>query len=150
VELGERGIRVNSISPGMTVTGAFGKYAGMAPDQADEHPEIAEAAIRTVLPQYQPLHRLIRTDDIAQAALFLGSDASRMVTGQDLVVDGGSPPSAHIASSSFAPCRQRSDRPLKGPAERFAHHLWAGRNRRSPSPVACAHRALSRLLNAGN
>lgn len=89
VELGEKGIRVNSLSPGMTVTGAFGKYLGMTPDEADDHPECAAAAIGAVLPRYQPLQRVIRTEDIARAALFLASDASRMITGQDLVVDGG-------------------------------------------------------------
>lgn len=89
VELGEKGIRVNSLSPGMTVTGAFGKYLGMTPDEADDHPECAERAIAAVLPRYQSLQRIIRTDDIAHAALFLAGDASRMITGQDLVVDGG-------------------------------------------------------------
>lgn len=89
VELGEKGIRVNSLSPGMTATGAFGKYIGMDPDDADAHPEYSEAAISAILPRYQPLHRVIRTEDIAHAALFLASDASRMITGQDLVVDGG-------------------------------------------------------------
>jgi NAD(P)-dependent dehydrogenase (short-subunit alcohol dehydrogenase family) len=89
MELGEKGIRVNSISPGMIATGAFAKYAGMQPDEADDNPEIAEAAIGTVAARWQPLQHVGRTDDIAQAALFLASDASRFVTGHNLVVDGG-------------------------------------------------------------
>jgi NAD(P)-dependent dehydrogenase (short-subunit alcohol dehydrogenase family) len=89
VELGEKGIRVNSLSPGMTVTGAFGKYGGMTPDEADEHPQYAEAAIGAVLPRWQPLPHVARADDVAQGALFLASDASRLVTGHDLVMDGG-------------------------------------------------------------
>lgn len=105
VELGEKGIRVNSLSPGMTVTGAFGKYVGLTPDEADEHPEYAEAAIRAILPRYQSLQRVIHPDDIARAALFLASDASRMITGQDLVVDGG-------ISSGWPIAAVRSDREL--------------------------------------
>jgi len=89
MELGEKGIRVNSISPGMTATGAFGKYMGMEADESDDHPEYAEAAIGSVALRWQPLQCVARAEDIAQAALFLASDASRMVTGQNLVVDGG-------------------------------------------------------------
>ena len=89
VELGEKGIRVNSISPGMIATGAFGKYGDMPSDEADDHPEYAEAAIRSVVPRWQALQSVGRVDDIAQAALFLASDASRFVTGHNLVVDGG-------------------------------------------------------------
>jgi NAD(P)-dependent dehydrogenase (short-subunit alcohol dehydrogenase family) len=89
VELGEKGIRVNSISPGMIATGAFGKYGEMPSDDADDHPEYAEAAIRAVAPRWQPLQSVGRVEDIAQAALFLASDASRFVTGHNLVVDGG-------------------------------------------------------------
>jgi NAD(P)-dependent dehydrogenase (short-subunit alcohol dehydrogenase family) len=90
VEVGEKGIRVNTISPGPIATGAFRKGGGMAPDEADNSIEIAKAAIAdTVLPRYQPLQRVGTMDDIAQAALFFASDASRLVSGVDLLVDGG-------------------------------------------------------------
>jgi NAD(P)-dependent dehydrogenase (short-subunit alcohol dehydrogenase family) len=89
VELGEKEIRVNSLSPGMIATGAFGKYVGMQSDEADDNPEYAEAAIGSILPRCQPLPHVGRVDDIAQAAVFLASDASRFVTGHNLVVDGG-------------------------------------------------------------
>lgn len=89
VELGEKGIRVNSISPGMIATGAFAKYSGMDSEVADDNPEIAESAIRSIVPRWQPLQIVGHMEDIAQAALYLASDASRFVTGQNLVVDGG-------------------------------------------------------------
>lgn len=90
VEVGEKGIRVNTISPGPIATGAFRKGGGMDPDEADNSIEIAKAAIAdTVLPRYQPLQRVGTMDDIAQAALFLASDASRLVSGVDLLIDGG-------------------------------------------------------------
>lgn len=89
VELGEKGIRVNSISPGMIATGAFGKYSGMEFDEADDHPEYAKAAIGSIVNRWQPLQRVGHPDDIAQAALFLASDSSHFVTGHNLVIDGG-------------------------------------------------------------
>jgi NAD(P)-dependent dehydrogenase (short-subunit alcohol dehydrogenase family) len=90
VEVGEKGIRVNAISPGPIATGAFRKGGGYDPNEADSSIEIANAAIAAVvLPRYQPLQRVGTMDDIAQAALFFASDASRFVSGVDLPVDGG-------------------------------------------------------------
>ena len=115
MELGEKGIRVNSISPGMIATGGFGKYMDMQPDEADEHPEYAEAAITSVLPRWQPLQYAGRVDDIAQAALFLASDASRFVTGHNLIVDGGT-------SAGWPIAAVRPDREL------FFHTFQAARS----------------------
>jgi NAD(P)-dependent dehydrogenase (short-subunit alcohol dehydrogenase family) len=90
VELGEKGIRLNSISPGPIATGVFAKSAGLAPDEADKTVDVAKTAIaNVVLPRYQSLPYVGITDDIAQVALFLASSASRLVSGVDLVVDGG-------------------------------------------------------------
>ncbi len=80
---------MNTISPGPIVTGIFGKAMGLDPAEADGNPQYAEAAIAAVVPRWQALARVGRTEDIAQAALYLASDASRMVTGHNLVVDGG-------------------------------------------------------------
>jgi len=80
-ELGERGIRVNSISPGIIATGIFGKAAGMP----DADAERLKARLSTV----QPISRAGLPDDVARAALYLAGDASSFVNGQDIVVDGG-------------------------------------------------------------
>ena len=89
MELGEKGIRVNTISPGPIATGIFAKGAGLDPNEADANPEFAEAALAAVLPRWQALPHVGRAEDVAQAALYLASDASRSVTGHNLVVDGG-------------------------------------------------------------
>jgi NAD(P)-dependent dehydrogenase (short-subunit alcohol dehydrogenase family) len=85
IELAEQGIRVNSISPGAIVTGIFAKAAGL-PDSVADH---TAERLKERFASEQPLHRAGLPDDVAQAAVYLASDASSFVTGHDLVVDGG-------------------------------------------------------------
>jgi NAD(P)-dependent dehydrogenase (short-subunit alcohol dehydrogenase family) len=90
VELGEHGIRVNSLSPGPIVTGIFGKGSGLDTDAADTDRDKVLVALSQILPQVQPLPRVGTVEDVAHAALFLAGDDSSFITGHDLVVDGGS------------------------------------------------------------
>ncbi len=85
VELAPAGIRVNAICPGGIATPIFGKGMGLTPEQADGTIEFMKAA----LSQSQPIKRAGVPGDIAEAALWLASDASSFVTGHALVVDGG-------------------------------------------------------------
>jgi NAD(P)-dependent dehydrogenase (short-subunit alcohol dehydrogenase family) len=84
-ELGEKGIRVNSISPGAIVTGIFGKLAGVEPSKADRLTDLMKETFATL----QPIPRAGLPEDIARAAVYLASDGSSFVNGQDLVIDGG-------------------------------------------------------------
>lgn len=84
-ELSETGIRVNSISPGAIVTGIFAKGAGVEGSKADKVTDIARELFATV----QPIPRAGLPEDVARTAVFLASDGSSFLTGQDIVLDGG-------------------------------------------------------------
>nr|WKF61850.1 Dihydroanticapsin 7-dehydrogenase [Paraburkholderia busanensis] len=79
-ELLERRIRVNAVSPGAIDTPIHAR-GGAAADQVDAAKQRIASRI--------PVGHLGNADDIAQAALFLASDASRYMLGAELVVDGG-------------------------------------------------------------
>jgi NAD(P)-dependent dehydrogenase (short-subunit alcohol dehydrogenase family) len=85
MELGEDGVRVNSISPGGIATGIFAKSLGMATAEADGTAEKVKTALATL----QAVPRAGLTDDIAAAALYLASDEASFVNGEDIVIDGG-------------------------------------------------------------
>lgn len=73
VELSPYGITVNAIAPGATAT-----------ERTLEDPDYESTWSRLI-----PMGRTGTVEDVAQAALFLVSDAARQITGQTLVVDGG-------------------------------------------------------------
>ena len=75
VEWATRGIRVNCISPGYTLT------------PMTERPEVAGA--RAEWEDQTPMHRMVRMEELAGPALFLASDAASAVTGADLIADCG-------------------------------------------------------------
>jgi NAD(P)-dependent dehydrogenase (short-subunit alcohol dehydrogenase family) len=75
MQLAGDGIRSNTVCPGPTMTPLQARWD-------------TEAARREVA-DYVPLKRIGTTEDMAQACLFLLSDASSFITGIDLVVDGG-------------------------------------------------------------
>jgi NAD(P)-dependent dehydrogenase (short-subunit alcohol dehydrogenase family) len=85
MQLGERNVRVNSISPGGIATGIFGKALGLPTERAEASAE----AVKVGLAKMQPIPRAGLVDDIAQAAVFLAGDESSFINGHDLVVDGG-------------------------------------------------------------
>ena len=76
LEWGPQGIRVNAIAPGF-IDG--GMSAGFFKD-----PKIRARRGNAV-----PLRRLGTPEDVAQAVLFLGSEAAQYISGQHLAVDGG-------------------------------------------------------------
>jgi len=85
MQLGERNVRVNCISPGGIATGIFGKAFGLSSEAAEKTAE----AVKAGLAKLQPIPRAGITDDIANAAVFLASDRSSFINGHNLVVDGG-------------------------------------------------------------
>jgi NAD(P)-dependent dehydrogenase (short-subunit alcohol dehydrogenase family) len=80
VDLRERKIRVNAISPGPIDTPALGTLAS-----TEKEVEQLKASLIVGV----PLGRMGSSDEIAKAAVFLASDDSSYVTGIELFVDGG-------------------------------------------------------------
>ena len=78
-ELGPDNIRVNAICPVMGATGLIEQFLGV-PDTPENRAKVVAGI---------PLGRLSTPDDVAQAALYLASDASCFITGVELPVDGG-------------------------------------------------------------
>ena len=81
VDLKERKIRVNAISPGIIPTPGYNTSLGMTEAQVEQF-------VQSSIPNI-PLGHAGTTDEIAKAVSFLASDDSSYVTGIELFVDGG-------------------------------------------------------------
>ena len=79
LDLKDRGIRVNAISPGPIRTPGLG---GLVPDEARQ-------GLFDYLASQVPLGRLGEPEEIGKAVAFLASDAASFVNGIELFVDGG-------------------------------------------------------------
>ena len=80
LELVGRGIRINAISPGPIDTPIFGRI-GL--------PDGAEQAIKAEIIIKSPIKRFASPDEVAKVALFLATEDSSYIIGDEIVVDGG-------------------------------------------------------------
>lgn len=80
LDLKDRGIRVNAISPGPTVTNVL-KASGFSSDVEQQTKEHLASTI--------PLGRMADAHEVASGVLFLASNDSSFIAGSELFVDGG-------------------------------------------------------------
>jgi NAD(P)-dependent dehydrogenase (short-subunit alcohol dehydrogenase family) len=81
VDLKDRKIRVNVVSPGTVITPGYKNELGLSDEQIEEFKAQAAAVA--------PLGRVGTPDEIAKVVVFLASDDSSYITGTELFVDGG-------------------------------------------------------------
>ncbi|PAE16549.1 short-chain dehydrogenase [Virgibacillus sp. 7505] len=82
IDYGRQGIRANSVSPGTIETPLIDELTGSKEEEQGR-------AFRESNKWLAPMGRLGAPEEIAKAVLFLVSDDSSYITGQDLIVDGG-------------------------------------------------------------
>jgi NAD(P)-dependent dehydrogenase (short-subunit alcohol dehydrogenase family) len=80
IDLKERKIRVNAVSPGLVPTPGY-DLLGLSKDQVQGFVDVELSKI--------PLGRIGTTDEVAKVVVFLASDDSSFVNGIELFVDGG-------------------------------------------------------------
>ncbi|MDK2126891.1 SDR family oxidoreductase [Parachitinimonas caeni] len=80
LELISRGIRVNAINPGPIETPIYSKFGV---------PNDVESAIKEDIERKSPIGRFGRPEEIAKSVLFLATEDSSYLVGEEIVVDGG-------------------------------------------------------------
>jgi 3-oxoacyl-[acyl-carrier protein] reductase len=86
IEVGRRGVRVNTVAPGFIPTNMTARYYTKPDGTIDEE---TKAAMLAPMAKFAPLRRVGMTSDIGYCVLYLASDASSFVTGQLLSPNGG-------------------------------------------------------------
>jgi NAD(P)-dependent dehydrogenase (short-subunit alcohol dehydrogenase family) len=77
LEFGKQGIRVNAILPAVIDTDMYQRFVGEKPE------------MRAQMTALHPIGRIGKSEEIADAAIWLSSSKSSFVTGHSLLVDGG-------------------------------------------------------------
>ncbi len=77
LELAEHGIRVNAVAPGAVDTPLFHRFT------------LGDKAVQELIRTMNPMKRLARPEEVAEAACWLLSDRASFTTGHVLMVDGG-------------------------------------------------------------
>lgn len=80
IEYAARGIRVNSISPGLILTEAIQAWLASCPDPQAERQRQADLL---------PCKRIGTPEEVAHTVLFLASDEARFINATDILIDGG-------------------------------------------------------------
>jgi NAD(P)-dependent dehydrogenase (short-subunit alcohol dehydrogenase family) len=92
IEWGPLGLRVNAVAPGFIDAGLSSQF-------------FADPKVREMRGSAVPTRRLGRAEDVADAVLFLASDAASYISGHELVVDGGVVSSLLTQLPRVAPAR---------------------------------------------
>lgn len=82
-QYGEFGITVNNVGPGYTATDRLRQLASREPDKSEDE-------YFAMLAKEIPLKRIARPEEVADAIVWLASERASYITGQTILVDGGS------------------------------------------------------------
>ncbi|KPJ01161.1 putative oxidoreductase [Papilio xuthus] len=80
IELADKGVRVNSISPGPVKTNIY-QYSGLSEKEIN--------VLKDISVDCTPLGAVIEPEEIAEVVLFLSSEKAKSITGSDYLIDGG-------------------------------------------------------------